>query len=255
MRCSILILLWTVASIRAKEPCSEKGCFTRETIQVFKTFIGNRLFNGRRLYTRMEACFEKHVADGIDMMTVSDTYWSKLVAYGTQKGIDGDSWPGFVGFLEDNPTPLISEQNLGQFPSYPSESASIIVLEPCNTVSNWAFHQAMVEVCESTDFSSEEEWFTGFIRAFHFMGPGSVFMHASGTIVGGVADNESIRQVAWWYLQYGLQELPYDPVIHDLSEEPAQRTSLEVIKDLNEMLLNEPVTSWEQTIRDYNTVA
>jgi hypothetical protein len=148
----------------------------------------------------MEACFEKHVADGIDMMTVSDTYWNKLVAYGVQKGIDGDSWPGFIGFIEDKPTPLISKRNLKKFPSYPPESVNITVLEPCNTVSNWAFHQAMLELCESNLWSSEKEWFTGLIRAFHFMGPGSIFMHASGTQVGGVADNESIRQLAFWYL-------------------------------------------------------
>lgn len=249
-----LLILWIASLVRADDPCSEKGCFTRETIQVWKTFIANRLFNGRRLYERMEACFDKHVVDGIDMMTVSDTFWSKMVAFGAQGGVTEDSWPGFVGFLEDNPTPLVSEQNLKNFPSYPLESVNITVLEPCNTVSNWAFHQAMVEVCESTEWFSEEEWLTGLIRAFHFMGPGSTFMHASGTSVGREADNESIRQLAWWYLQYGLQELPYDPIIHDLSEEPAPRTALEVIQDLNEMILNEPATSWDQTIRAYYTL-
>ena len=257
MKYSIVVLAYIApTTIHAEDPCSEKGCFTRETIQVFKAFIGNRLFNGRRLYTRMEACFDQHVADGIDLMTVSDTYWSKLVGFGAQRGIDGDAWPGYVGFLEDNPTPLISERNLGQFPSYPPESVNITILEPCNTVSNWAFHQAMVELCESTEWSTDEdEWFTGLIRAFHFMGPGSVFMHASGTNLGGVADNESIRQLAWWYLQYGLQQLPYDPVIHDLSEEPAPRTALQAIKNINQMFLDEPVSSWQQSIRDYNTAA
>jgi hypothetical protein len=52
-----------------------------------------------------------------------------------------------------------------------------------------------------------------------------------------------------------LQELPYDPVIHDLREDPASRSALEVIADVNEMFLSEPVITWQQTILDFDTPA
>jgi len=241
---------------------AEKGDFTLETIKVWKHFERAWFFNAHRLHRRLDRCFRRNIDDGIDMMEVSDTYWRKVVEYGGNRGAPpSDPWnEESTGFMEHDPIPLMSEEDRSKkFPLYPEGSENITIGEPCNSASNWAYHQALVELCEYDQrhllgWAWKDEWKTGLIRAFHFMGPASLFFHSSNTRAGGFSDVESIRQIALLFLQHATDPLPYDPVIHDLQETPAARTALELIEDTNRMILNDTVDTWADTMESFETV-
>jgi hypothetical protein len=235
--------------------CEGDGCFTREMLDVWTRFRNDQHFDAEGMWERMDACFQRKSTDEISLWNVSDGYWSGFIEYGIAGGSqDGtDPWDGPIGiWMENDPTPMVSPNDVDMFPALPPGASDIIVYEPCNTVSNTAFIRTMLSVCEHEEkyeWTLEPETVTGLIQAIALMGPGSFFFHASGTSLGGSADNNGIHLLALISHQGLLQSIPYDPVLHDLSETPVTYTGREAAAIASHFISNDPVDDWEERFR------
>jgi hypothetical protein len=233
--------------------CEGDGCFTREMLDVWTRFRNDKHFDAGGMWERMDACFQRKSTDEISFWNISDGYWSGIIEYGLAGGSqDGsDPWNGPYRFMENDPTPMVSQEDVGRFANLPPGASDIIVYEPCNTVSNTAFTRTMLDVCEHEEkheWTLEPETVTALVQAISMMGPGSFLMHASGTKLGQVGDSGGISQVALISHQGSLQSLPYDPILHDLSETPATYSGLEAASICSLIISNDPVDEWREKL-------
>ena len=132
------------------------------------------------------------------------------------------------------------------------------IWEPCNYISNLAYDRLMVEMCLQQDWALSEHTVSKIAQAFAINTFGSAFMHGSDTNLGGSQDVRSndlfpyiIYQACELYHQYiiqltpfpfspcphqaGVSNIPYNPVIHDLSTEPRNVTGEEAVDIFHHM--------------------
>ncbi len=119
-----------------------------------------------------------------------------MIEYGVSGGaLDGsDPWykaPG-TSWREYAPTPMTTDN--ATFPG----AAGVLIYEPCNYVSNIAYHRTMIEVCErgrrdDLAWTLPQEIVRGFVEVYNALGVGSAMFHASNTAVGSAIDNKPIE--------------------------------------------------------------
>ena len=157
--------------------------------------------------------------------------------------------------MESDDTALVSLQDIkDHFPSIPPEASNITVFEPCNSVSNLATSRASLDLCASVeDWALDKETITALMQAYTILSLGSLFMHASGTTAGWRSDVIGMDLMAIVTHQGALKSLPYNPIVHDISEEPLLYSGEESAKRASLTILNDPVKDWNANFRALGT--
>ena len=98
------------------------------------------------------------------------------------------------------------------------------IWEPCNYASNLAYDRLMVEMCLQQEWTFSSDAVAKIAEAFNIVTFGSAFFHGSQTHNGATQDGFSNNLFCYIIYQAGVSNIPYDPVIHDLSYEPRPYT-------------------------------
>jgi hypothetical protein len=160
-------------------------------------------------------------------------------------GGDGDYGADVMEeFIEFDPTPLIREEDLNDFPNIPRNATKILVQEPCNSVSNVAYFHLMLEICEFKEWTFHNKYVTALIQSTNMLTQGSLFYHASATQLGSRLDKWFIQVMALTAHQAALQSIPYDPILHDLSETPKTYSGPEQAESDSIIIMKEAVDMW-----------
>ena len=117
------------------------------------------------------------------------------------------------------------------------------IWEPCNYASNLAYDKLSQEIC-AQNWSIPSEWVQAVGRSFNVLAFGSVFMHGSNTRLGAKNDLFADDIFAYILHQIGVANLPYSPVLHDLSFTPKALTGPEIAQSWLDIYLNVPVEDW-----------
>lgn len=78
----------------------------------------------------------------------------------------------------------------------------------------------MVEVCLQQGWAFSPKTVAKIAEAFAIVTAASSFFHGSQTQLGGDMDRKSNDLFVFIVYQAGVSNIPYDPVIHDLSNAP-----------------------------------
>ena len=216
---------------------SDVGCYTRKAMDAYARLHGSSHFDGNQA-NRLQACFQRYSTDTLDLQRVSDRAWEGFVALGV---VGSEGWGGDGSWIEFNPTILPSIDD--------SIGGDIIVAEPCNAVSNFAYYRTAIEVCERQPFSFGNEQVTrAVVHTLTNLAFGSTFFHSSATLTGGLADVRPIDLLALLFHQLAVSSLPYDPLLFDLSEIPRTETGIEAADTLSRILLEQDPSSWRTAL-------
>lgn len=160
--------------------------------RLFGESVDFPLFKKEQLYFVSETIGK--MDDGsIDAGVVGEGMWEWMYQYSQQQA-PGDAWNRRMMYEESEIKPW-PEVELGNMPRHAGQK--MIVQEPCNTLSNLAYHQAAVWIsCKGYPLNRDE--LASLLAAFNALAAGSAFMHASGTSTGGMADTFSMD---WLMLQ------------------------------------------------------
>ena len=120
------------------------------------------------------------------------------------------------------------------------------IWEPCNTVSNLAYDRLAVELCSQTDWTMSQEQVNKIAQTFALVTFGSAFYHGSETVLGNRQDTTSNDLFAFILHQAGLVNVPYNPVLHDLSLTPRPMSAWQTVDYWVEMFDSVDVTEWSQ---------
>ena len=119
------------------------------------------------------------------------------------------------------------------------------IWEPCNYISNLAYDRLAVEMCLQQSWALSPHTVSKIAQAFAINTFASAFMHGSDTNLGGSQDVRSNDlfpfiiyqarqlllepQILIFCSQAGVSNIPYNPVIHDLSTEPRNVTGEQAV--------------------------
>jgi len=137
-------------------------------------------------------------ADGsIDSMIVSNSIWQWMYEY-SQDQVPGDHWG-----IEHEEDRMYKESDITPHPSIALDGLprhggqKMKVYEPCNTLSNLAFHEAAVWIsCSGYPMTRDE--YASMLGAFNGLAAGSAFLHACACDTGRRADTFTMD---WLMLQ------------------------------------------------------
>ena len=73
----------------------------------------------------------------------------------------------------------------------------MLIMEPCNYVSNIAYYHSTVRTCDYPDWHFPLEYAKAFKRSFATLAAGSAMMHGSHTDLGGGYDNYLIAVISY----------------------------------------------------------
>jgi hypothetical protein len=209
-------------------------------------------------FARMNSCLAQFSDGRHDLQKVLEDGWAGMIEYGISGGaLDGsDPWfkaPG-TSWREYNPTPMTSDNF-----TFPGAS-DVLIYEPCNYVSNIAYHRTMIEICErdltdGLEWTLPKEFVRGFVEVYNILGMGSAFFHASSTSVGGAIDVVPIDFFALLFVQSSLSSIEFNPILHELrlpSETPRQHTAPGFVDAMTEMVTEKSVYEWNAILRAFN---
>jgi len=167
--------------------------------------------------------------------------WSGMQEYWTSRGTENDTWHE-CGAIEMMPQSSSGwfENNCTRQPDVPMD-----IWEPCNYVSNLAYDRLMVEMCLQQDWTFDQETVSKIAQAFHIVTFGSSFFHGSQTHNGATQDGFSNQLFPYIIYQAGVSNIPYDPVIHDLTYEPRAATGAQAVDIILDAYNNAPVDEWD----------
>lgn len=177
--------------------------------------------------------------------------------YGIGNGTGTDTW-GVTGrpiFNEDNPTSLTGKWRLFGLDKIPHNASTILIQEPCNTVSNIVYYLALLAVCEYDTIGGRSwtlpmESLRGVIQGFDMLAHSSSLWHASGTDLGLTRDKFTIAVAAFSLYQGTMASLPYSPEIFDLQRNVSRTyTAVEVAKIASTTFVTEPVAEWRSILK------
>ena len=142
-----------------------------------------------------------------------------MVDYSNNDGFAEDAWGGTVlapHYFETNKTVQDYE--------------NILIYEPCNYVSNVAFYHVSTEFCNNAgNFAFPREYEVALNQAFSFLGFGSAFWHGSHTLLGTIADNRFIANIAYAAHQASLAALPASTMVTDFGSQPRQEPNFKLL--------------------------
>jgi hypothetical protein len=209
-------------------------------------------------FARMNTCLDQFSDGRHDLQKVLEDGWKGMIEYGISGGaLDGsDNWfkaPG-ASWREYDPTPM-TQDNV-TFPG----AQDVLIYEPCNYVSNIAYHRTMIEICErdrteGLEWTLPKEYVRGFVEVYNILGMGSAFFHASSTSVGAAIDVVPIDFFALLFVQSSLSSIPFNPILHEIrmpTDEPRQHTAPGFVDAMTEMVSEKSVYEWDAILRNFN---
>jgi hypothetical protein len=196
---------------------------------------------------RFQKCFKELSTFGeFDLLNISDKFWQGLFECGRMNGTGAElEYWGKLNklFVVHNPKAL------------PATFDGILIMEPCNTISNFAYCYTMAEVCER-----DKSWFRHWsidkssVQALAVtLNPivwSSSFLHASETGLGFAMDNKSIQILLYAIYQAAIAPLPYDVVLHEISNTPLNSTAVEGSNAFLRTLNEESVLDWRSLLKE-----
>ena len=87
-------------------------------------------------------------------------------------------------------------------------------------MSNLAYDRLAVELCSQTGWSLPQQTVNKIAQSFALITFGSAFYHGSETVLGNSQDTTSNDLFAFILHQAALVNVPFNPVLHDLSQTP-----------------------------------
>jgi len=192
-----------------------------------------------RVWERIYACFEQESTDDLNLLDVSEASYRGLLELALTEG----SWGQMsTGFIEDNPTPLTTNNDTI------AGGTAVVIFEPCNTISNFAFYRSMFAICDRTndgpDWSIGAEEVRALVRGFNLLGYTSVLFHASNTPVGQRFDNLSIDIYGFLVHQALVSAFPDESLLFHLQNTSRTFTGVEAAERLSRILLTENAQDW-----------
>jgi hypothetical protein len=174
-------------------------------------------------------CFQQESTIELNLGNISDAAWKEFFEYGRSSGSTDDAWATEKQWIEDNPKPLNEKSIPG--------SETIIVREPCKTISHVALYRTMVGICARSN-TKLEKWsissvdVRGFVRHFLILAFGGYFNHGSQTKLGGEIDVLGISLVSYIIYQATIGALSYETILYELQSSNRAYTGVTVADKL-----------------------
>lgn len=195
------------------------------------------------VWERMNICFEQESTPELNLFDVSEASWEGFLQLGNF-GEGRDQWGSEGGFyFEDNPTPLTRDDE-----TIPGGS-TVVVFEPCNTVSSVAYYRSMIAMCERNSKTSPN-WSIGpdvvqaITRGFNLLAFSSAHFHASVSTTGRIFDALTIDIIAFTAHQALAGIFPDEPVLFHLQSTSRAFTGIEAAEELSRIFLEEDPANW-----------
>jgi len=182
-------------------------------------------------WNERQECFDRLSPNLIDTM---DLAWQGMIKYWELRGQDRDLWVSC-----DSNEARWFEMNCTMQPGI-----EMAIWEPCNYVSNLAYDRLVVEMCNQEDWTLGEIDVKRIAEAFALVTFGSSFFHGSETHLGKWQDTRSNDLFTYILHQASLNNIPYDPILHDLSITPRPLSAAEIVEYWLDMLNTKDVTEW-----------
>jgi len=163
-----------------------------------------------------------------------------MIEYWELRGYGNDTW-----LACDSSTERWYEKNCTMQPGI-----EMAIWEPCNYVSNLAYDRLVVEICNQENWTIDSMFLRRIAETFSLVTYGSSFYHGSETFTGRQQDTMSNDLFTFILHQASMINIPYDPVIHDLSETPRKRSSTEMVEYWLDVLNTKNVTEWSEAFRE-----
>lgn len=138
----------------------------------------------------------------------------------------------------------------------------IVVMEPCNYVSNLAFLYSSFRVCEHEWLGRKDNntlvlpFKKAIKRSFTILSAGSSFMHASHTSVGGKLDNFMIQATAFLAYEYTVSSLGWaedtgsSNMIRCFNETFTCANSITIVDEVTSLPFDVSLENWYDTLVD-----
>ena len=175
------------------------------------------------------ACLSS-LSEGLEATIEKD--WAGMVEYWGSRGGQGDTWYQCDYSDTDYLRPCGYWFECNCTTQLPLE---MDIWQPCNYVSNLAYDRLMVEMCLQRDWAFHPHAVTKITEAFTIVTFGSFFMHGSKTHTGVVQDVKINDLFVYILYQASVANIPYYPVIHDLSLEPGGISGQQAVYELLNM--------------------
>merc|ERR1711971_554391 len=163
--------------------------------------------------------------------TTMNNAWAGMRHFWTTRGQDGDIW---------NECPPSGQQDI--------DSRSGWFESNCTK-------QEPVDMCLQQEWTLSQHTVSKIAQAFAINTFASAFMHGSNTQLGGGQDVRSNDLFPFIIYQAGVSNIPYNPIIHDLSTEPRNVTGEEAVDIFHDMYNNEAVEKWHEITSGINLPA
>ena len=145
----------------------------------------------------LEVCMGKW--NDPDLAKASDSSWAGFVDY-YQHPEKNDPWIDCIADPE-NPLCLDDRWIEGHNRHYRffgnGTERQMLIMEPCNDVSNVAYYHSTMRTCDYPDWHYPMEYAKAFKRSFVTLSAGSALMHGSHTALGYGYDNYLIGVIAY----------------------------------------------------------
>ena len=115
-------------------------------------------------------------------------------------------------------------------------------------MSNLAYDRLAVELCSQSGWTMSQLAVNKIAESFALVTFGSAFYHGSETVLGNRQDTTSNDLFAFILHQAGLVNVPYNPVLHDLSPSPRAMSAWETVDYWVEILERSEVTEWAEQL-------
>eukprot|EP00092_Neocalanus_flemingeri_P005587 GFUD01006019.1.p1 GENE.GFUD01006019.1~~GFUD01006019.1.p1 ORF type:complete len:991 (+),score=124.96 GFUD01006019.1:438-2975(+) len=173
-----------------------------------------------------------------DLVQSQENGWKEMTKYQDQHQ---DSWGSNPSrYAERNPKSLAV-----------SRSRSLLVYEPCNFASNWAYYHLMSSVTSFKWMPKEVK--KGLGQSSAALGLASSFFHGSHTKLGQYFDNFMIKIIACILHQAYMQVLGVPPetfsVLTHLTSTRSRMTGVNMAQSITDMLKTEPSTNWDRHMK------
>jgi len=180
--------------------------------------------------------------------TTMDNAWAGMRQFWTTRGQEGDIWNECPTRGQD------IDSRSGWFESNctKQQPVEMDIWEPCNYISNLAYDRLAVEMCLQQSWALSPHTVSKIAQAFAINTFASAFMHGSDTNLGGSQDVRSNDLFPFIIYQAGVSNIPYNPVIHDLSTEPRNVTGEQAVDIFHHMYDNEAVEKWHDITSGIN---
>merc|ERR1711936_509573 len=231
---SIMISWLLLGSLNAQET-------TTTTLTMYNSIsklMGEEKYPEEMWQERVE-CFDKLSPD---LNALLEKAWEGMIEYWEARGAEDDPW---LSCEEDE---RWFEHNCTTQPGIEMD-----IWEPCNYASNLAYDRMVVEMCMQHSWTLPQQTVNTVGKSFAILTFASGFYHGSETLLGERQDGMSNALFAYVIYQGAVDNIPYDPIIHDLALSPRNMSAAEIVELWLDMY-NLPVEEWFHAADHFNVM-